>query len=158
MTAHNLHLFPIDRSGRPAIDQPQSDLVRDICLSCRLIYDEHGFRLPWVAYLARNEEGEVVGACTFKAQPQRGRVGIACYTLPEFEGRGIAQAMVRELQAIAASRDPTLSVVAHTQPEQLAANHALKRLGFTFAGMISHPEEGPVWEWRWSSMAAAKTA
>ncbi len=155
----NLYLFPIDRSGRPAVDQSLPELVRDICTSCRLIYDEHGFRLPWVAYLARDERGEIVGACTFKAPPQRGRVAIACYTLPEYERRGIGQAMVRELMAIAASRDPHLVVLAHTQPEQAAANHALKRLGFAFAGMVSHPEEGAVWEWQWRAVsAAAKSA
>jgi len=151
----NLYLFPIDRSGRPAVDQSLPELIRDICLSCRLLYDEHGFRLPWVAYLARNESGDIVGTCAFKAPPQRGRVAIACYTLPEFEGQGVAQTMVRELMAIAAARDPHLAVVAHTQPEQIAANHALKRLGFSFAGMVNHPEEGPVWEWQWRAAVAA---
>lgn len=156
--AFNLYLFPIDRSGRPAVDQPLPELVRDICLSCRLLYDEHGFRLPWIAYLARDERGDIVGACAFKAPPQRGRVAITCYTLPEFEGRGIAQAMARELLAIAAARDPQLAVVAHTQPEQNGANHALKRLGFAFAGMVNDPDEGPAWEWQWRAVAAARSA
>lgn len=154
----NLFLFPIDRSGRPAVDQSLPDLVRDICLSCRLLYDEHGFRLPWVAYLARDERGEIVGICAFKAPPQRGRVAIACYTLPEYEGRGVAQAMVRELMAIAAARDPHLVVVAQTQPEYVPANNALKRLGFSFSGMVNDPVEGPVWEWQWRAVAEAMTA
>ena len=157
----NLYLFPIDRSGRPAVDQSLTELVRDICLSSRLLYDEHGFRLPWIAYLARDDRGDIVGACAFKAPPQRGRVAIACYTLPEFEGRGIGQAMIRELQAITYARDPQVTVVAHTQPEQIAANHALKRLGFAFAGMVNHPEEGPSWEWLWrhgAAISAVKSA
>jgi RimJ/RimL family protein N-acetyltransferase len=144
---HVIQLLPIDRNGRPAaVDGRLPELARDVCLSSRLLYDLNGFEPPWIGYLAQIDEG-VVGTCAFKAPPRLGRVEIAYFTFPEFEGRGFAQAMARELLAIAA-RLPGLVVVAQTLPEENASNGVLRRLGFTFAGQVEHPEDGPVWEWQ----------
>lgn len=45
--------------------------------------------------------GVAVGTCGFKSSPDQGRVEIAYFTFPDFEGRGLATAMAGELLAIA---------------------------------------------------------
>jgi RimJ/RimL family protein N-acetyltransferase len=101
---------------------------------------------PWGSYIAY--EGELaVGLCAFKAAPDaEGRVEIAYFTFPGFEGRGHASAMAAALVDLAAGGGASLAV-AHTLPEDNASNRALKRNGFAFAGDVVDPEDGPVWRW-----------
>ncbi len=101
---------------------------------------------PWGSYLAR-ADGEAVGICAFKAAPDAsGAVEIAYMTLPAFEGRGHASAMVAALVELAAAAGAA-TAVAHTLPEENASNRALRRNRFAFAGEVEDPEDGRVWRW-----------
>ncbi len=105
-----------------------------------------GFVRPWVGYLAE-EAGQVVGTCAFKAPLQGGRVEIAYFTFPEFEGRGYATTMAAALVALARDSGEVAAVRAHTLPERNASARVLTKLGFTLLGEVEEPEDGTVWRW-----------
>ena len=89
-----------------------------------------------------------MGTCAFTAPPRNDKVEIAYFVFPEFEGRGIATAMARELIAIARAAVPAIIVNAYTLPQRNASNSILEKLGFEFFSTINHPEDGKVWEWQ----------
>ena len=60
---------------------------------------------------------------------QDNRVKIAYYTLPEFEGRGIATSAALELIDIARTAVSGILVIAQTLPVPNASNSILKKLG-----------------------------
>ena len=101
---------------------------------------------PWGSYIAyAGETAVALGA--FKSAPDAtGAVEIAYMTFPAHEGQGYARAMVPTLYAMAIEHAASL-VIAHTLPEENASNRALRSSGFTFAGEVSDPEDGPVWRW-----------
>jgi hypothetical protein len=158
--AAELRLVPITRSGAPAEALGELPaLAADACAATARLYLTAGFVPPWTGYLAvrgavrgavreAGPEREVVGTCAFTSPPKDGRVELAYFTFPAFEGRGIATRMARELLAIAARAEPGVLVIAHTLPEENASTTILKRLGFMLAGPVEHPEDGTVWEWR----------
>lgn len=129
-----------------------SDLVVDICLAYDRIYNERGFVRPWVGYLVVHDRpqgrAEVIGTCGFKSPPVDGRVEITYFTFAMFEGQGLATRMAQELVSIADGADPSVSVYAHTLPHESASTRILKKAGFAYEGVIDHPEDGYVWEWR----------
>jgi RimJ/RimL family protein N-acetyltransferase len=110
------------------------------------LYQTIGFVPPWIAYLAVLDR-QVVGTCAFKSPPLDGRVEIAYFTLPSFEGRGIATEMARRLTAIAKANADRPEVFAQTLPNENASTRILTKLGFTRLGTVLHPEDGEVWEW-----------
>jgi ribosomal-protein-alanine N-acetyltransferase len=117
------------------------------CASTASHYEKAGFAPPWIGYLAVAGT-EVVGTCAFTAVPVSGRVEIAYYTLPAFEGRGIATSMAKEMMLIARTNDSATELFARTLPVPNASNAILQKLGFVLAGLVEDPEEGLVWEWR----------
>ncbi len=135
--------------AEPAKDLPE--VASGVLGSTRDHYGRAGFNPPWTGYLvcANDAAGVMqwVGTCAFTAAPKKGRVEIAYFTFPEFEGRGIATQMAQKLLEIAHEHEPTLTVFANTLPEKNASNSILKKLGFEFAGTIEHPEDGTIWEW-----------
>ncbi len=101
---------------------------------------------PWGSYLAWDGE-TVVGVCAYKFAPDSaGVVEIAYGTFPAYEGRGYAKGMISALFALAVRSGATM-VFAHTLAENNASNGALRRKGFSFAGEVTDPEDGPVWRW-----------
>lgn len=149
-----LRLVAIDRLG--AADEQIDDLpemAMEACAASAQLYDSVGFTPPWIGYLAV-VGGKCIGACAFKGPPQAGRVEIAYFTFPEFEGRGFAKRMAQQLVALAVSADPELLVAAQTRPEENASTSVLKRLGFVLAGALEHPEDGLVWEWHYRTHTA----
>ena len=101
---------------------------------------------PWVGYLAK-DGGRYVGACAFKSVPTEVGVEIAYFTFPEFEGKGVATQMARELLEIA--KNAGVAVVrAQTLPKVSASTKLLEKLGFSNIGSVLHPEDGEVWEWK----------
>lgn len=105
----SLFLVPIQRNGsvRGIAEPPPA--ARDVLGQTAALYLTVGFQQPWIGYLALLG-GRIVGTCAFKSAPAGGRVEIAYFTFPEFERRGVATSMVRELVAIARANDPTLTV------------------------------------------------
>jgi [ribosomal protein S5]-alanine N-acetyltransferase len=142
-----VHLIQINIDGTPHEDAGiLSKQAADVCAQTVALYRSRGFTPPWVGYLAI-QGLQLVGTCAFASAPKDGRVEIAYFTFPEFEGRGIATAMATKLIEIAQTSDDHPIVFAQTLPVVNASNHILKKLGFKFAAEVSHPEEGMVWEW-----------
>lgn len=113
-------------------------------------YEKVGFNPPWTSYVAL-KNSEPVGTCAFKSSPVDGRVEIAYFTFPGFEGQGVATAMARELVQIAQREVDSLIVFAQTLPEENASTTVLKKLGFRMLGPVEHSEDGTVWEWELSA-------
>ncbi|HEX9698715.1 MAG TPA: GNAT family N-acetyltransferase [Acidobacteriota bacterium] len=102
-----------------------------------------GFEEPWIGYLVLADEA-AVGTCGFKSPPRDGRVEIAYFTFPAFEGRGFATAMAAELVTIARQHDSAVVVAAQTLPQRNASHRVLEKLGFRHVETIDHPEDGIV--------------
>lgn len=146
-----LRLIPIAPNGAPAEETgPLPELATSVCATTAALYENTGYVPPWTGYLAVNGH-TVVGTCAFKTPPADGRVEIAYFTFPEFEGRGIATAMAREMVNIARTANPALDIVAQTLPLHTASTSILQKLGFALHGSVDHPEDGEVWEWRLAS-------
>ncbi len=102
------------------------------------------------------DDRQVVGTCGFLGPTRAGRVEIAFWTFPPFEGRGWATAMTRALVARAFSDPAVHTVVAHTLPERDPASGVLKANGLVRVearrrdespGEGAAPVRGRVWRW-----------
>jgi [ribosomal protein S5]-alanine N-acetyltransferase len=143
-----MKLIEIDEHGKVAVSiNNPTDLINDIMRSTARLYAGTGYMPPWIGYLALEEE-QCAGTCAFKSPPENNRVEIAYFTLPGFEGRGIATRMSQALIRIAFDTMPELTIAAQTLPEENASITVLKKLGFRFVTELEHPEDGKVWEWQ----------
>jgi len=141
-------LIPVDRDGKPrGYSGALPEVTAEVFRATAKLYDSVGFVEPWVGYLALAGDTPV-GTCGFKSPPVDGRVEIAYFTFPEFEGRGFATAMAAELLAIAQRHRPSVVVAAQTLPERNASHRVLEKLRFCHVATIDHPEDGTVWEWQ----------
>lgn len=136
----NVHGKPVGKVG------VLSDIARQVCAATTRLYTNAGFAPPWLGYLAQRDR-KLVGACAFKAPPLDGKVEIGYLTFPDYEGQGIATAMVRQLLHIAKATQPDLTVIAHTANEENASNAILKKFGFQFAAVFDDAEDGQMWTW-----------
>lgn len=143
-----LSFIPIDRDGAPR-DYRGSlpEVTSEVFRATAELYRKVGFEEPWIGYLVLADETPV-GTCGFKTPPRDGRVEIAYFTFPEFEGRGLASAMAAELVSITRRHEPSVVVAAQTLPERNASHRVLEKLGFRHVETIEHPEDGAVWEWQ----------
>ena len=149
-----MELIAITESGEPARPVPHAPEAAEVAEATARMYRESGYAPPWVGYLAV-EGGACVGACSFKSPPRGGRVEIAYFTFPGHESRGVATRMAAELVRLALVEAPGLTVAAQTLPEENASTAVLRKLGFSLAGVVEHPEDGPVWEWQLRAEADA---
>jgi len=141
-----MKLIRIPRTGPIEQNLEASDVVADVVESTRNLYERSGYLEPWIGYLAFEGE-QYVGTCAFKSKPQKGRVEIAYFTFPEFQGRGFGTQMAKALVEIAQGENPKIIVIAQTAPEESPSNSVLKKIGFKFVDVIDHPEDGEIWEW-----------
>lgn len=143
-----LELIAITAQGEPerAIANLSETAVQ-VMKSTAAMYCATRFQPPWVGYLAV-AAGACVGTCAFKAPPQNNEVEIAYFTFPEHEGQGLATQMAAQLIAIARAHVPAVVIVAQTLPEDNASTRILSKLGFARTGVIDHPQDGTVWEWK----------
>jgi RimJ/RimL family protein N-acetyltransferase len=144
-----IRLVPITEVGVAAEAVELPPPAAEVLPATAALYRSSGFVPPWIGYLAVRD-GSTVGTCAFKAAPVNGRVEIAYFTFPEFEGRGIATAMAKRLIAIARAEQPGIVVTAQTLPVRNASNRILESLGFTLAGQAVDADAGEVWEWQLS--------
>jgi RimJ/RimL family protein N-acetyltransferase len=143
-------LVPIDRDGTPrGYAGALPEVTREVFRATAELYTTVGFEEPWICYLALADDTPV-GVCGFKSSPRDGRVEIAYFTFPEFEGRGFASTMAAELVAVARRHGSSIVVAAQTLPERNASHRVLEKLGFRHVETVDHPEDGTVWEWRLS--------
>lgn len=142
-----LFLIPMGRDGAPlGYSGKLTDVARDVVRATVRLYETAGFIELWIGYFALRGS-TLVGTCSFKSPPSDGRVEIAYYTFPGFEGQGVATAMAHEIVALAVSQAPELVVAAQTLPEPNASHRILEKIGFRHVSTLDHPDDGEVWEW-----------
>jgi ribosomal-protein-alanine N-acetyltransferase len=148
----HVRLIAIDEQGclEEAVGR-LDDVAKQVCRATVSLYRSGGFVPPWIGYLATHDR-RLVGACAFKSAPKEegpdaGKVEIGYLTFPQFEGRGIATEMVRELLRVVRENAPQLTVVARTANEENASNAILRKFGFQFAVEYRDPEDGLMWLW-----------
>lgn len=143
-----IRLVAIERDGvADGFEVRLPEAVEEAVRGTVRLYDEVGYEKPWVGYLAI-ADARAVGTCSFKSAPVDGRVEIAYFTFPGFEGRGVATAMASELIRVAWRGDSGLVVAAQTLPRRGASTRVLEKLGFEHVETLEHPEDGTVWEWQ----------
>lgn len=148
-----LSLIPIDRDGTPrGYNGSLPEVTNEVFRATARLYESVGFEQPWICYLAL-AGNTPVGTCGFKSPPRAGRVEIAYFTFPEYEGQGFASEMAAELVAVAQRQEPPVVVAAQTLPERNASHRVLEKIGFRHVETIEHPEDGTVWEWRLENRA-----
>ena len=109
-------------------------------------YPEIGYHPPWVGYfIIRNDQ--IVGSCGFTGKPEGGKVELAYWTFPGFEGEGISSFACGELVRIARQEDPSLIITAKTAPEYNASTRILQKNGFHFSEVVQDHEIGDAWLW-----------
>ena len=149
-----MRLIPIQRGGNvEAGAGPLPAEADGVLHATSQLYQIVGFQPPWICYVALAND-RVVGTCGFKSAPLDGRVEIAYFTFPGYEGKGMATQMARQLLSIAKDAQSDLIVAAQTLPERNASHRVLEKLGFTCQGSLHHPEDGTVLEWRRSDRVA----
>jgi RimJ/RimL family protein N-acetyltransferase len=147
MNTQTIRLIAIRESGEPAEAVELPPGVAAVLPATADMYRASGFEPPWIGYIAANGN-RAVGTCAFKTAPAAGRVEIAYFTFPAFEGQGFATAMARQLVALARAQRPGIVVTAQTLPERNASNAILEKLEFRLAGTATDADAGDVWEWR----------
>ena len=124
---------------------PYLDSVVDAHIA---LYEKTGASAPWIAYLARlTATREFVGVCSFKDKLTGGRVEIAYYTFPPYEGQGYGKAMAGQLVDLALRHPDVTEVTAETLPQESASTRILRRLNFRHVGSAVDADEGEVWTW-----------
>lgn len=141
-----LRLLPILSDGGTAAPVRLSADCAEILAATAAMYRATGFQPPWIGYLAMHGD-EPVGTCAFKCAPEDGKAEIAYFTFPEFEHRGFATAMARQLVALARTEAPSIVVTAQTLPVKNFSNRILENLGFRQVGTAQDPDAGVVWVW-----------
>jgi [ribosomal protein S5]-alanine N-acetyltransferase len=143
----DIRLVGILREGIAAEAVELPPAAAEVLAATAAMYGVTGFIPPWTGYLAVSA-GCAVGTCAYKSPLADGRVEIAYFTFPGFEGRGIATAMARQLVALARAESPGVTVTAQTLPERNASNRILEKLGFQQAGSATDADAGVVREWQ----------
>ena len=142
-----IQLVAIQRDGTLTEEcGPLTDPTRSVIEQIVRLYESVGWNFPWVGYLAF-EDDVCVGTCAFKGPPKINAVEIAYHTFREYEGRGIATQMAKQLCSIAKTAPLNVCVTAQTLPEENASTRVLRKLGFVLKGSMIDPEAGTVWEW-----------
>jgi [ribosomal protein S5]-alanine N-acetyltransferase len=144
-----VRLVPIQRGGLVTEDigALSGPTVKGVLEATAGLYEAAGFAPPWICYFAMTN-GRLVGTCGFKSAPHQGRVEIAYFTFPNYEGKGVATQMARLLLSIAREADATVTVTAQTLPGRNPSHRVLEKLGFSPTGSLEHPEDGTVLEWQ----------
>lgn len=125
------------------------DLVRNVVRQTLALVASVPRDPRWGGFLAVDEEtSTIIGTCGFKAGPSsEGDVEIAYFTFPQFEGRGYATAMARQLISSAAASKDVRRVIAHTLPHRSASTRVLEKSDMSWVGEVDDPEDGRVWRW-----------
>ena len=150
-----MNLHEISRNGTTGLPASMNSELLDAVITATIdLYARLGFLQPWTGFVAVMDEVPV-GTCGFAGPPEQGEVEIAYFTFPEFEGRGFATEMARQLLEIVRTAELAPAAIAHTLPQESASTSILRRHGFECLGVIEHPDDGPVWKWRHSKGCSA---
>ena len=147
LRAADIALFAIGRRGSlPRDIGPLPDEAAEALAAMSGLYEVSGFTKPWIGYVAVAETVPV-GICGFKSPPENGRVEIAYFTFPKFEGRGVATLMAAKLAVLASTADPDVVIAAQTLPTRGPSHRILEKLGFRHVETVDHADDGSVFEW-----------
>lgn len=142
-----MRLLPIQPGGIISEDIGRLPSAADgVLAATATLYESVGYSPPWICYVAMAGD-LIVGTCGFKSPPIHGRVEIACFTFPDYEGKGVATQMARQLVSMARSADSGVIVAAQTLPARNASHRVLEKVGFSCVEKLEHPEDGTVLEW-----------
>ncbi|MFI5154120.1 MAG: GNAT family N-acetyltransferase, partial [Chitinophagales bacterium] len=134
----------------PTLDQNAEFLNHPICKdgihASIEYYKTVGFNPPWVGYFVKMNN-DFVGSAGYKGKPVNHKIEIAYGTFPEFQRRGVATAICREMVNLALETDPSLIISARTLPEFNYSTKVLMKNGFKFSGAVWDKDDGEVWEW-----------
>jgi RimJ/RimL family protein N-acetyltransferase len=148
-----LKLIEISQDGRPRGMTPlMGPETRNVLKAYKSLYETVPYEHPWIGYLVESG-GDLVGSCGFKGPPVDGRVEIAYYTYERFERRGFGSWMGRQLLAIARDANPSITVLAQTEPYESPSTLILRKAGFQRVSILEHPTDGTVWEWHYMGSA-----
>jgi [ribosomal protein S5]-alanine N-acetyltransferase len=127
------------------------DLVREVVRQTLAMIAAVPREVPWGGYLTLDSDrATVVGTCGFKSGPsENGRVEIAYFTFPEFEGQGFATAMAEKLISLARASPEVQEIIAHTLPEPNASGRILTKVGMQWVGEVDDPDDGKLWRWQY---------
>ena len=146
----SLELIEIEQEGGFDTSYPfPEELCAEVSAAYRELYRKAGFLKPWIGYFIAFD-GRIVGTAGFKSPPADKRVEIAYFTFPGFEAQGIATQTAQALVSLAQSVDRELAITARTLPKKNASTSVLQKAGFHCTGTVHDPEDGEVWEWRYS--------
>lgn len=151
MTKVQLTLLPIQNDWKKVSAWAEHTLVSSVCEATIELYSQFKEVGPWGGFLA-TIGNDIVGSCGFKGPPNKGLVEIAYFTFPDFEGRGIATEMARQMLTKAYESNSNVRVVAQTEPRLNASTRILQKLGFHLVGTAIDHEIGTAWEWRLDSL------
>ena len=164
MTITQVRLIPLDAAAIASIlddiDQFQErtgvlsaranrTLIVEVARQTSEMLQVGGAQAPWCGYLAISDAtSSFVGTCGFKGAPKtNGVIEIIYFTFPEGEHKGYATAMANALIDIARRAGRIRKIIAYTTPQHGAAVRVLEKIGMSFGGEVTHPEEGRRWNW-----------
>jgi len=110
-------------------------------------YQRVGFIKPWIGYFATGDNDEIIGCGGFKGKPVNSKVELAYGTFKNYQGRGVATEICRQLVSLSLQTDLSIRIIARTWMEPNASTRVLKKNGFEFIGIVYDEEDGNVWEW-----------
>jgi [ribosomal protein S5]-alanine N-acetyltransferase len=94
------------------------------------------------------EPRTLVGFGGFKGPPRAGAVELGYAIAPDWEGRGLATAAVRELLREAFAAPDVRTVIAHTRAEPGPSVRVLEKSGFSREGEVHDDGVGTAWRFR----------
>ncbi|RZI59471.1 MAG: N-acetyltransferase [Pseudomonas sp.] len=143
----DFHLIAIGVDGKLA--EPVLDLTPAIVEACQAmadLYNRLGYVVPWTGYIA-SLSGTAVGMGAFVGPPVEGQAEISYFVPPEYEGKGLATLIARQLVIIARRNQADVRLFAKTLPTANASTKILQRLGFQHVGLTTDHEIGAAWAW-----------
>ncbi len=107
-----------------------------------------GWPLPWATtfLIVRDSDDRIVGSCSFKTAPEKGRVEIGYGVAESARSAGAATAAVHILVAKAWDAGAT-EVLAETLPDNYPSIRVVEKAGFENIGSRVDAEDGQVLQW-----------
>jgi len=111
-------------------------------------YKRVGFNPPWISYYVQHD-GKLVGCAAYVGKPNNNRVEIAYAVFTSYQRQGIGTLIAGMLVDLAKQNEPSVTVIAHTLPQENFSTKILQKNQFKLVGTAMDDDEGEVWEWEW---------
>lgn len=145
-----MKLIPVKYNQENREFELNSDFSKMVFDKLQSLYERIGYQEPWVGYFAL-VNNQIVGSCGFKNQPgNEQKVEIAYVTIPEFEGKGYASEMCRQLVQISLNNNSSVLITAQTLKTNIPSHKILLKNHFIQTGIIIDDEYGEIMEWTYT--------